>query len=243
MKKILFIDSKLNTKVYNTIQEAADENNLLKYKVMLAMQGCGKTEAGFFINYKTQSNKKLVVQIDVETENIVGIYDNVREAVIKSKISTILKCLNSKIKTAGGYYWKYIDLCVDNAYKINRVKARLQHLEKKEKILLYNIKADDVTCYNSIIEASLDTLLSIEEIRESVFSNKETEIGFFTQYNTRRHSMPVLQIDTHDMSIVSLYSSVYDAKMKTGIVNIADCAKGKAKSAGGYCWKFLNLIK
>lgn len=51
------------------------------------------------------------------------------------------------------------------------------------------------------------------------------------------HSKPIIQMDKTG-NIIAEYSSVAEAKEKTGIPHTYDVANGKRKSAGGYLWKW-----
>lgn len=51
------------------------------------------------------------------------------------------------------------------------------------------------------------------------------------------HSKPILQMDKEG-NIIADFSSVKEAKEKTGILHAYDVANGKRKSAGGYLWKW-----
>lgn len=53
--------------------------------------------------------KKAVMKIDPVTNKIIGIYTSISQAAALSFISatSICMCAKGKIKTAGGYIWKY----------------------------------------------------------------------------------------------------------------------------------------
>ena len=53
-------------------------------------------------------NPKSVLQFDKEM-NLIGEYLSIRDAERRTKVvrSNIIKCCNGKVKSAGGYIWKY----------------------------------------------------------------------------------------------------------------------------------------
>ena len=56
-----------------------------------------------------------------------------------------------------------------------------------------------------------------------------------------KHSKPVLQYD-RGFVFIKEYSSIREAEKQTGVrnQNISSCCLGKAKTAGGYIWKYKN---
>jgi len=60
-------------------------------------------------NNKPENSKK-VIQLDLLDENkIIGTFNSIKEASIKTKINntSIIHCCSGKYKKAGGYKWKY----------------------------------------------------------------------------------------------------------------------------------------
>lgn len=60
---------------------------------------------------KGMKNKRSVIQIDIDTEKQICIFESIREASrkIKTNSSHISSVCKGKRKTAGGYKWKYLD--------------------------------------------------------------------------------------------------------------------------------------
>lgn len=56
---------------------------------------------------KFQSRKKRVCKIDPKTMKVLAFYDGIREAERINGLSTIKHCVSGRVKTAGGYVWKY----------------------------------------------------------------------------------------------------------------------------------------
>lgn len=57
-------------------------------------------------NTKRKSNKRKVVQINKNNE-IVRVWDSIKDAQTHLKISHISECCRNKQKTTGGYMWRY----------------------------------------------------------------------------------------------------------------------------------------
>lgn len=237
MKKIILINSHYEITIYDTLQEAASQNKLEVSDIKSALLTGSQTHVGFFIKYNIGSFKKPVAQISKKYNSIIAIYNNPHDATIKTGITNIGNCAKGNANSAGGYYWEYLDLNSENIDFL----TRKNNFEKSEYILLYNDTNNFAALYRTIQEAEIDTLMQIDIIKQSIANNTKTEAGFFIKYSTKHKPKPVLQIDMLELTVIKAYSSVYEAKLKTSINNIADCAKGKAKSAGGYYWKFINI--
>lgn len=109
-----------------------------------------------------------------------------------------------------------------------------------EKIFLINAH-HVIGEYNTLREASEDTLIEVSNIELALRDRLKTSAGYFIKTVTVHKAKPVMQISLDSGTIIDVFSSIYEAKKKTGIMNITNCAKGKAKSAGGYYWKFINV--
>ena len=50
-----------------------------------------------------------VAQIDVNTGEVIAIFNTIKEGIQKTGVKTISQCASGHAKTAGGYKWQYID--------------------------------------------------------------------------------------------------------------------------------------
>lgn len=102
----------------------------------------------------------------------------------------------------------------------------------------------DASCvigeYNTIKEAAADTLVDESDIKIALHEGLKTSSGYFMKAFTTHEAKPVIQLALDGITVIEVYGSVYEAKKKTGIMNITNCAKGRAKSAGGFIWQFVN---
>lgn len=121
--------------------------------------------------------------------------------------------------------------------------------------------------YTSIEDAMLDKNLSADCIISAVDRTDRTAGGYFwrtecfylpdsikqsnananlrssTNRGKHKHlhsSNGVVQINMHSNEPIAYFHSIYEATKATGINNIMNCCKGKAKSAGGYKWKLVS---
>lgn len=238
-KQILWLNNDFVPTYFSTVEAASEATGVSLLDIAVAMSSSGKTNFGYFIKRSHKiAQFDYIAQIDTSTEEIVGIYHGLHNAVHNTGITSIKKCLDEKTQSAGGYYWKHIKLKGLYKAKFAEINAAL-----KKTVLYYDDILDIALHYDTIADASSNTGLNENEIKDAIRYNLKTRIGFFTRCNTRRATMPVLQIDIKSMSVIHLYNSVYEARMKTHINNIANCAKGILKTAGGYYWQFINMEK
>lgn len=75
-------------------------------------------------------------------------------------------------------------------------------------------------------------------------SNKLTEEQIEKIKNNAPSNKPVSQLNVTTNEVINIYRSTREAERQTGIPhqNIAECCKGKRKSAGGYKWEYLTRI-
>lgn len=94
----------VNKNVVNHIDENKQNNNLDNLEWVTQKENTVK-------HNKTTSHSRQVKQIDVNTNQIVNTYDQITLAASAIGLSrrAIQMVLNGKNKTAGGYFWEYID--------------------------------------------------------------------------------------------------------------------------------------
>lgn len=120
--------------------------------------------------------------------------------------------------------------------KIHRLVAEtfIPNLENKPEVNHKNgIKAD-----NRVKNLEWATAAENMQHAHKVLGIKSSNFG---KFGTDNHSSkPVKQIKNG--KIIAIYGSMREAERKTKICStgISACCKGKAKSAGGYQWKYKN---
>lgn len=87
---------------YIYLHEDSDYEEKLKRKINIINNGY----------YDNLNNRKKVAKCDINTKEIIKIYNSVRKAAHDNNIkssSGIIACCKGRVKTASGYIWKYID--------------------------------------------------------------------------------------------------------------------------------------
>ena len=118
-KPIVMYDLNYNfLKKYKCAKDAIDESDgfFSAAKISNCLTGKRKHHRGFIWKFDDDSDlkkveikllKKQVIQLD-KSLNEIGRYSSVKEAELETKIFNISACCRGKVKTAGGYIWKYI---------------------------------------------------------------------------------------------------------------------------------------
>lgn len=73
--------------------------------------GLGKkrSEATILKIRENRPNKKMVVQINMDSRKIVNIFPSISEATRQTGVNNITACCKGRIKHSGGYIWKYYE--------------------------------------------------------------------------------------------------------------------------------------
>ena len=94
--------------------------------------------------------------------------------------------------------------------------------------------------YDTVQEASEDTLIELVELRRAIRNRKEVNgISFYWFTYNRRSYKKVNQLDI-DGNIIATYENANVAFEKTGICNIPKVLRGILKSAGGFIWEYAD---
>lgn len=125
-------------------------------------------------------------------------------------------------------------------------------------VCLNNINRKWVSVHRLVAQTFLpnpDNLPQVNHIDENKTNNCVDNLEWCSvQYNNtygdrikkavKKTNKPVEQY-TKDGQFVKEYPSAIEAERQTGIssANICTCCKGRLKTAGGYIWKYKNLIK
>jgi hypothetical protein len=156
----------------------------------------------------------------------------------------ITSCCQGKIPTAYGYVWLYTDegpsippLIVNESYLCE--------------IFQYDpITGDIVEVYSSIVEIPEPEFEQMK-VRSVIRGDYYTHNGFFwsksylspeeviVTVNTKYLPKPILQLSLEG-EVINLFTSMSEASQATNIRsgNISKVCNGKAKTAGGFIWKY-----
>lgn len=114
-REVLAFFSDTDIQIYKNLQEAANDTLLDTKKIITAIN-LKEPLCNIIFKWSKQlgtgkhPNKfaKPILQFD-KLGKLVAEFNSAYEAYIKTGIGNINKCLNGKLKTAGGFIWKYKD--------------------------------------------------------------------------------------------------------------------------------------
>lgn len=83
-------------------------------------------------------------------------------------------------------------------------------------------------------------LLCLSCHRKNDFSEKSRESLRLKAIGNGWHNTPISQIDTNTNQTIKTFSSVKQASQETNTIRtaISNCLNGRAKTAGGYTWRY-----
>jgi len=157
---------------------------------------------------------KPVIQIEPDTLNVIQRYYSMSDASNKTGIdfSTISSVCRRKSSTAGGYYWCFEDDYDDNF--IPRESKWRGHVYTDEERL---------------------------KISKRYSGSNNPMYGTHRKGGDNPHAMPILQYSL-DGNFIAKYDCARTACEVLGIdkhhSTVCKCAKGKAKSAANYIWRY-----
>lgn len=136
-----------------------------------------------------RKNQHTVLQIDVDTGDIIAEYNNVSQAsretgVIRASISYV--CLG-KQRTAGGYYWQYKECPIEYSgcrnEKYNKKSTKKSHKRVHKKVAQIDKDTKEVlNIYESIPVASSITGIPYQGIQHCCTNIKKSCYGYIWKY-------------------------------------------------------------
>ena len=246
--------------IYKNINDAASDNlHVTKRQIYKSCIG-ESVYAGIdiyrfvkdkFNTYATYRTKpKLVEQYDLN-KNIVSVYTSTRDAARKTNINCtcISLACRHKLKTAGGFYWRYVGDLInfDNNNK---------HCKE---IYQYDKNGELINKFDSIKQASEATNISASTItiqakgkynlvtHPYVWSYTPITIQEIIKRTTNKHNKIVYQYDLNG-NYITMYDSGKLAAQQfkdhpNAAQSIYNCCRGIKKSAYGYIWKYERETK
>lgn len=165
------------------------------------------------------------------------------------KFTIIEICDKSNLNEREKYWIKYYNSYNDG---YNMTEGGEQPPIKQYLIAQYDLSGKLINIFKNSVEAENKTKICQENIRKCCRDKKGTAGGYqWRNYNginkisptkiNLQKSKPVIQYDKNKNKIRE-FISLREAERITGIsyCSISKCCKGKAKTAGGYLWEFLN---
>ena len=208
---------------YKTIEERAGNNG---YYYRLLNKKTGKfiqpAIANAIMKYGWDNFKKEILYDNLDSEEADKL-----EVELISKYQKIGECYNSN---EGGKF--------------------IVH-SKQRKIKQYTIQGEYIKTWDSIVEA--EHFLNVKRAQSNIVAccqgRKNRAYGYVWRYEEddketkplKPYRAPVCQFDKNN-NYIATYDTIREANRSTGIhVNgIGNVLHGRAKTAGGYIWKFLD---
>ena len=191
------------------------------------------------ISGKNSPTAKIIYQYDLDM-NFIKEYQCVKDAAKETgiKYRNILNCASNHTKSAGGYVWVYKDGVTKRSPYKNSNKRTVDQ---------YTINGEFIKSYESAEMAGKELGLNPSNIRNACKGNINSSGGFLWAYPgekatyKQKFRKDVVQYSL-DGDFIATYESGAEAYRKTGVnsTQISECCNGKAKTAGGYIWKFYN---
>lgn len=196
-----------------------------------------------------------------EAERITGIC---AQTIHKVCNRTINKRDNSRSYTAGGYQWRFFDDCGDISKYIRPKQKRGKGGENHNavKINQYDLNGKYIKTWECIKDASNFYGITVSTIADSLNEEKHRNAkGFqwrrYKEYSDcldikkyerkRDYGYCMKSVNQYDINknFIKTYRSGKEASIETNINQtcISQCCKGKAKTAGGYIWRYADEIE
>ena len=244
-----------NKHLQRAYNKHGEEN--LKFSILATCppEYCRKLEQWFLDNYvnwdhdfNMSRNAEGSNSIEVHKYTLEGVYlksfKSVKEAALSVGVNyqSISACCRSLIKSCGGFQWSY-------EKSMNIGPMEYNYFGKS--VHCYNLKGDYIRTYNSksAAEKDLNIRLSSSLVLENIsrggyqFRYVEDVRDVLTNIGKGRlFSKKVVQIK--DGKSIEIFENAKKAQRKTHIdsSSISKAAKGVRKTAGGYVWKYIEII-
>lgn len=244
-------DGKFVTK-YLSVTVASRQNGYNPGEIWKACKGKSYTYKGYvwryegddFEKYKTKPNYsqenyphgKPIVQYSLSGE-LIKVYEGGSRELQKeyANISSIRDCLNKKTHTAYGFIWRYFG------------EDAPQAISKKRKIVQYSLCYELIAVHNSLSEAA-DFVKSKNStpICNCLHGRTMTACGYIWKYEDEgKLEFKRIEQLTMDGKHIETYKSIGDVLMAVGankMSSVSQCINGKAHSAYGYKWRYVNEL-
>lgn len=234
---------------WKSIKDASKSLGIERTSISKALHGNIKSAGGYIWKLKSvysPYNSRPISQYDLKGRYIRD-WNSVKEAEDQLGIRRILNALNGRNKSAGGFQWKYKDSSKEiTEYKQNRIY-------KGRHVFQYDVEGNFIKEWNSYLQAAKSLDIPHQHIMRVLRGERKMTRGFIFKYeytdsidkynpDDKAFLRPVLQY-TFDGIFVREWPSISSAEKELGIKNgIGKCCSMKAKTAGGFQWKYKDDI-
>lgn len=206
------------------------------------------------VDYANKNNcYRKVCQYDING-TFLNIYDKISDAaknVGLNNHSGITACCKQKVKTAGGFVWRYAeDVVVGNNLKIDIKNNNVKY------VVQYSTDGKYIKEYKSISDASKETGVQVNSIIKNCKGVYKSAGGFIWKYKDdiknkdsltkeeieRTISNNIKSVNQFDLNgnFIGTYKSISDAarSINTTPDQVWDCCNNKSKTCHGYIFKY-----
>lgn len=163
--------------------------------------------------------------------------------------SQILNCCNHKARSAYGFYWMFLEEYKDIGFSKEFTIWRNTMMKKVNQ---YDLEGNYMKTFESIKEAAKTVGCSDGEIVVCCQKKRKSTHGYQFRYEDDDSFVGKVKGNTKksvfcyslENEFICEYESVAQASRETniGCTDIAKCARGKRKTAGGYIWRYADEV-
>jgi hypothetical protein len=244
-------------KEWDRPEQASKELNVSHSGISSVCNGKNKTAGGFIWkrNGNTDFSRNLepkkttakkIFQYDLKGKFIKE-WDSVSAAskALSIEATSICYSCSLKIKTAGGFIWKYPD---DTDFSLNMLPDKTP----AKKVFQYDLKGNFIKEWDSAEKASKSINRSLSNISSACTGRNKTAGGFIWKYpGDTDFSLNMLPDKTNEKKVIqydlkgNLIKEWGSIQQASKALNIADSSmtavcKGRLKTSGGFIWKYLG---
>lgn len=235
---------------HTSITTAARQTGYLLSQIWRALVGKSITYKGYIWRYEGEPFDKYRLKRDYSQEyhphgraivqyslsgELLKVYEGGSREVEKDypNISSIRGCLYGKNKTAYGYIWRYYG------------EIPPQAIPQKRKIVQYSLDYEFIAIYESLSEAAH----AVNSKHETPISNclhgrAMTAYGYIWKYEDegkpKFYDIEKLTMEGEHVETYKSIGEVLNAIGSCKLSSVSQCVNGKAKSAYGYKWRYIN---
>lgn len=235
---------------HTSITTAARQTGFVSSQIWRALVGKSITYKGYVWRYEGEPFDKYRLKRDYSQEHhphgkaivkyslsgeLLKVYDGGSREVEKDypSISGIRGCLYGKNKTAYGYIWRYLG------------EEPPQAIPQKRKIVQYSLDYEYIAIYDSLSEAAL----AVKSKHETPISNclhgrAMTALGYIWKFEDegkpKFHEIEKLTMKGEHVETYTSIGEVLRAVGSRKLSTVSQCINGKAGSAYGYKWRYVN---
>jgi len=199
-------------------------------------------------NAENTERVRPVLQYSLDGKTFINEFSSINDAgrELKTSRGNIGSVCNGKRKTAGGFFWKFKEIPVDEMEYLNIEDGTSDIGEEKEDSSTKKIQqfsADGITLiaeFSTQNEATKAT--KIQGISAVINGKRKLAGGFIWKMigGETRKIRPILQYSKDGKTLIAEFKTQVEAELVTGFKaqNISEACNGKQKSVGGYIFKF-----